>query len=131
MAQQNTTPNDYELAGHGTHVTYTTSSINGQPQFHYKDAVYDLNFSGDQIMAMDGNIGIAVTVTLKRSVDADFTTFTLMLPHINLAGSESHFSALGILTQHHFLASNPNLITGPHESYHAVTLHGTARSVQF
>lgn len=131
METQSLPANLFELHGHGLHITYTATSLGGQPQFHYQDGHTDQNFSGDALRVEHSEIGSLVTVTIQKSVDSDFTTFTLVVPEIHLAGKETHFSTLGIVTLHHFLASNPNLITGPLETYHARDLHGTAQFVEF
>ncbi len=133
MATESTiTPNLYEVSGHGIQVSYMRTSITGEPRFHYQDAQVTLDFAGDEIGTLDGgNLGTFVTVTIKKSIDADFTTFTLIVPQINLAGAEVHFSTVGITTQHHFLASAPNLIKGPLQNYHCIHLLGAASVVEF
>jgi hypothetical protein len=131
MAAQSSTPNLFVLQGNGLQVTYATTSIAGEPTFQFNDGQQDQNFSGDAISVVDSDIGAQVTVTTRKSIDADFTTFTLLVPEIVLTGTEVHFSTIGIITLHHFFASAPNLIKGPHEEYHSYDLQGTASFVMF
>lgn len=132
MADQANTPNLYELSGHGIQVTYSTRSFAGPPQFQYKDSHADLTFSGDEIETQDGGIlGTFITVTIRKSIDSDFTTFTLLLPQIGSAESDVHFSTLGIVTVHHRTLAGPRFIHGPLQQYHAYTLFGTAQTVEF
>jgi hypothetical protein len=46
MARQ---PTLYELSGNGILVTYSTSSLAGQPQFYYQDALQSKQFTGNDI----------------------------------------------------------------------------------
>ena len=43
------TPNMYHLSGHSLHVTYTTTSLDGQPTMSYQDAHQAKSFHGDQL----------------------------------------------------------------------------------
>ena len=131
MANGTAMANLFELTGNGTHLTYSTSSINGQPQLHYHDATYDTNFTGDQIRVVDSEIGQLVSVTLRPSVDAGGTVLTLLLPEITLDGPTTTFQTHAIITTIHRLVVAPSLVKGPHQSYHFVALDGTAKAVDF
>jgi hypothetical protein len=125
------TANLFNLKGDGLTIEYSSSSITGKPQFQYSDGQANQTFTGNEIKVTKSDIGSLVTVTIRKSVDANFTTFTLLLPEIHMDGSETRFSTIGIETLHHFLASAPNLIKGPVETYQTHQLQGTARSVEF
>ena len=101
-------PNEYTLTGDGARITYTTSSINGQPQLRYQlklagpaggdpppGAVSGVKIthqsaehvgavSGDEIEVTPVPIGTLVTVTLSATPDLQKTTLTLLLPAIHL-----------------------------------------------
>ena len=47
------TPNLYQLQGGPIHVTYSTTSIDGQPHFSYQDPHQTLFFKGDDIRVTD------------------------------------------------------------------------------
>lgn len=124
MANQ---PTHYVLSGGGIHVSYFTTSIQGKPLFTYHDAVQLKNFSGDQIKAVETDIGTLVTVVIHITVDAGSTTFTVLLPHVNLPPSNSaSITAEGITTLHKFSILP---LQGQTEFYTVRTLHGTASFV--
>jgi hypothetical protein len=87
MADQ---PNLFELSGNGIHVTYTTTSLQGKPLFNYHDAFQVKNFSGDEIQTAETVLGILVTVFLIRTSDSGSTTFTLLVPSVNLLREHHH-----------------------------------------
>jgi hypothetical protein len=125
-------PNLFELTGEYTQIlTYSTTSITGQPQFYYRDQQREFTFTGDDIRSLDSEIGMMITVTLEV-IDDHTLTLTLLLPQINLGeGNESAFSTLAILTTHVTSIGGPRLIEGPLQTYEVVMLEGTARLVAF
>ena len=123
-------PTLYQLSGGGIHVSYATTSLQGQPQFNYHDAVQAKNFSGSEIQTADSILGTLVTVFLIRTVDAGSTTFTLLIPRINLPPSNvANITTEGITTLHKFTIVGPP--QGQTELYTVRTLHGTAAFVFF
>jgi hypothetical protein len=127
MANQ---PTLYELSGGGIHVTYATSSLQGQPQFNYHDAFQAKNFTGNQIQTADTVLGRLVTVFLVQTVDSGSTTFTLLVPTVNLPPSKvANITTEGITTLHKFAIVKPP--QGQTELYTVHKLHGTARFVEF
>ncbi len=82
-------------------ISYSRTSFTGVPQFSYKDAELDLNFSGDDITRRDTPLGEIVTVTLENlvPVDGPLRTFTLLVPKIRLRRVDQvSFDTLGIET---------------------------------
>jgi hypothetical protein len=71
----------------GILVNSSTSSLAGQPQFFYQDAFQSKQFSGKEIQTVDSVLGRLVTVFLVRTVDTGSTTFTLLVPNVNLPPS--------------------------------------------
>ena len=127
MARQ---PTLYELSGNGILVTYSTSSLAGQPQFYYQDAFQSKQFTGKDIQTVDTVLGKLVTVFLVRTVDAGSTTFTLIVPTVNLPPSNfSNITTEGITTLHKFSIFKPPL--GQTETYTFNQLTGTASFVEF
>jgi hypothetical protein len=126
-------PNLFELAGEYTRITYSTTSITGQPQFHYQDNQRDLTFTGDDIRLLDTDeIGMLVSVTLEVIPDLHTLTLSVLIPQINLKGeTESLLSTLAILTTHLTSIGGPGLVEGPLQTYEVVALEGTARLVDF
>lgn len=126
------TPNLYELAGAKTEVTYSTSSINGQPRFHYKDATRDKNFAGDQIVVKSSVFGKEVTVMLEGLADGPDLRFTLIVPDVNLQDdTEAKIRTFGVLTLSRNTLGGPKLVKGQVQTYKVTGLRGTAKSVLF
>jgi hypothetical protein len=121
MANQ---PTLYELSGNGIHVTYSTTSITGQPLFTYHDALQFKSVSGDAIKAEETGIGTVVTIVLHITTDRGSTTFSLLLPRVNLPASNvANITAEGITTLQRFSVPPPQ---GQTQLYTVHTLHGTA-----
>lgn len=126
-------PNLYHLGGHDLHVTYSRSSLNGQPQFIYQDRTQSKTFRGtDQIETVEvGSLGEIVSVTISQTVDLGSTTFSLLVPFINLLGHTNlPVHTEGITTMHRTSLAPP-LNQGQRETYIVSALHGTASQVQF
>ncbi|MEA2617554.1 MAG: hypothetical protein QOE72_3337 [Chloroflexota bacterium] len=125
------TPNLYQVQGHGVHVTYSTSGFDGKPHFDYQDTNQTLHFEGDQIRSTVSEVGTLVTVTTRPTVDAGSTTFTLVVPQVNLGTMLSApITTIGITTQHRFSVV-PKFNHGQTELYNVVILKGTASAVDF
>jgi hypothetical protein len=129
--QQQAQPNHFVLAGHGTDITYDTSSITGKPLFTYSSGNNQQSFSGDEIRSVESELGTLVTVTIRKTIDTGSTTLTLLVPHVNLVNNESHIKTEAVITAHHFFASNPSLVKGQLETYQTISLHGKASLVDF
>ncbi|SRR5260221_8068773 len=128
MANQ---PNLYELSGGGIHITYSTSGVGGQPHFTYHDALQVKSFTGNQITTLQTSIGTLVTVTIHITVDSGSTTFSVLLPNVNLPTGpfgSANITAEGITTLHKFSIFQ---VQGQTEFYTVVPMQGAARHVLF
>ena len=126
-----TTPDLYLLRGTQLHITYSTTSFDGKPRFSYQDASQTLSFEGDQIRTVITEIGMLVSVTLVTTVDRGSTTFTLVVPTVNLPSSnEAPIYTEGITTIHRFSIA-PKFDQGQTELYTITPLTGTASLVFF
>jgi hypothetical protein len=127
MADQ---PNLFSLTGHGVSLTLALSAIDGKPQLTYHDSVRAQNFSGDEI-TFEENEGLVRTaaVTIVRTLDVGFTSFTVLLPWMNEnAPGPLPVQTLGITTLH---ATSLGRIGRPQlTDYHVLHLHGTASTVE-
>ena len=126
-----THPNLYELSGSGIHITYSTTGVQGQPHFTYHDAIQVKSFIGNQITAVQTSIGLLVTVLIHLTVDAGSTTFSVLLPNVNLPDApfgSANITAEGITTLHRFSIFP---IHGQTEFYTVTAMHGTAKHVIF
>lgn len=133
---KNNPPNLFSLQGVGhkykdVQISYSTSSITGQPLFTYKDLKGTYSFKGDEIRTQKTEIGTMVTVTLESIPDFRVTTLTLLLPAINLDGSAKEFKTIAIRTTSKTTIVGPRLVKGALQSYEVINLKGTADSVVF
>ncbi|MBD9355189.1 hypothetical protein IE877_04740 [Methylomonas sp. EbA] len=133
MADPFTTPlpNQYVLHGGNLKVTYSTTGFDGKPHFTYQDGTHTLNFSGDQIRTVGTEDGTLVSVTILMTVDTGSTSFTVLIPHINLDSTlEASIQTQGISTRHKF-SIIPDLNRGQLDTYKFTKLVGNASVVNF
>ena len=131
MASPFIAPNLYQVSGHNIHVTYSTTGIDGKPHFHYQDPHLSKDFSNTEIRTVATEIGTLVTVTIRMTVDAGSTSFTLLVPTVNMnAGETITIHTEGITTVHRFSIVGP-FNHGQTETYSVTALSGTARNVKF
>ena len=124
-------PTSYTLQGLGVHVSYSTTSFKGEPHFDYHDTHITQSFVGDEIRTEQTEIGTLVTVTLMLTVDRGSTTFSLLLPTVNVGPSKSApITTIGITTRHRF-AIPASLNLGQTELYTVTQLMGTAEDIDF
>jgi hypothetical protein len=127
MALAVTTPNMYHLQGGGIHVTYSTTSLTGKPQFHYQDAHISKTFTDKEIKVENTSIGSLVSVTLSLTIDSGSTSFSVLIPKVNLGGPDKSapIHTDGITTIHR-LSLVPALNLGQLELYTFTAMIGTA-----
>jgi hypothetical protein len=130
MAQK-IVPNQYELEGQGVRVGYSTSSITGKPQLSFKKGRKSLNFTGTEIGVLDTIIGALITVTIASTPDLNSTTFSFVLPSIDLQkeSAKQSFRTIGITTIHKTSIVGP--VKGVQQTYKIIQLRGTAQHVAF
>ncbi len=124
------TPNFYQLHGHHLNVTYSTSGLGGKPSFEYQDAQQTLSFQGDAIHTVEAEMGTLVSVTIHKTIDTGSTSFTLLVPRVNLTGpnQQVHITTEGITTIHRFSVLQ---VRGQTQLYRATQLTGIAETVVF
>lgn len=132
QAVQTVAPDLFVLSGGGLHVSYSTTSIVGAPHFTYQDPHRTLNFSGNQIRTVDvPDLGTVVSVTIMLTVDSGSTTFSVLIPRVQLPGGQSvPIRTEGITTVHRF-SLIPALNNGQRDFYSVTPLAGTASHVAF
>lgn len=127
-------PNLWTLSGGGILVRYSTEPIIfGGTHFSYQDGQQPtLTFSGNDIRTVEvADIGLLVSVTIIRTVDTGSTSFTLLLPRVNIVQqgpvSSAHVSTKGIRTVHAGPFSPPFPFGhGQQDFYSVIDLTGTA-----
>jgi hypothetical protein len=133
MAQQTLVePNLYELAGDGTQITYSTSSIDGSPQLSYTGTKGEHSFSGDEIRTLRSELGTEVSATLEDVADLHVVTVTVLLPEMwvaERAGQEVRTMAI-LTTKEEPLTAEIGM-PAVREQYAVVPVHGEGRRVDF
>jgi hypothetical protein len=131
-AVQFAAPDVYELTGGGISVTYLPTGEGGQAHLTYQDAQRTLNFSGEQIRRVKvQDLGVVVSVTVAPTVDSGSTTFSILIPVVNLPnqrGASTFIASYGITTVHRFSVM-PALNQGQREAYTVVPMTGNASLV--
>jgi hypothetical protein len=132
MANGPIAPNLYVVSGSGVHVTYSTESFGGGPQFTYQDATVSRTFSGGEIRTEQTELGTLVSVTLSLTPDFGSTAFTLVVPKVNLstASSSVPIHTFGVTTLHRTSIIGP-IGLGQTETYTVKKLAGHAEIVRF
>ena len=125
-----TTPNLYELKGDKLKVTYATTSFTGQPTFTLQQGRKTLTFDKKQIQTTRLPIGSLVTVTVETLPDVKTTTFSLVLPDVNMQDSTKvSIKTIGITTTAKTSIGGPKTVKGAIQTYKVANLSGSARIV--
>jgi len=101
------------------------------PNLHYHQGAVVKDFAGNQIRVAEvPDVGTLVSVTIQLMVDSGSTTFTMLLPRVNLAAPPALPAAVpvttdGVTTLHRF-STVLALQHGQQESYTVTPLQGTA-----
>ncbi len=126
-------PNHYQLSGGGLTISYFPLGRGpigpaGATALVYQDAHQTLPFTKEQVRTDSvGDLGTLLSVTLTKSVDIGFTSFTLLLPAVQLPdqlGASAHICTEGITTTHRAFAGLIGHAQA--QSYSTTHLHGTA-----
>lgn len=125
-------PNLFVLSGHHLHITYSTSGFDGLAHLQYQDTMRSIDARGDEIEAVQTEAGMVVSITIARTVDAGSTSFSLLVPRVNLVSASSSWPVrtFGITTIHRF-SIVPSLDRGQLDSSTITELHGSAQLVEF
>ncbi len=122
-------PNLYTLRSHNLQITYATTGLEGKPHLQYNDGNLILQFSGSDVRTTHTPIGTLVTVTLKKSIDAGATSFSLLVPVINLDRANHVPVRTFCITTIHRFSLIPILNHGQAENYQVTELTGSAAVV--
>jgi len=124
-------PNIYHLRGAQLSITYSTGTLGSIARFEYQDATQTLIFPENEIRTATSEIGTLVTVTIRKTVDSGSTSFTLLVPTVNLEQTnQATISTVGITTLHRF-SLVPSFNRGQTELYTVTALTGTAEAINF
>jgi hypothetical protein len=128
-----TSPNQYHLHGGGISVAYYPDGFGpareGRGLLHlvYQDAFRSLAFYGDEVRSVEvPDLGTVVSVTIAETVDTGYTSFSLLVPDVDLPTDQSSvfINTEGITTVHGVFFG---LIGHPQsETYTGTPVNGTA-----
>jgi hypothetical protein len=123
--------NVYQVSNAQLHVSYATGGLGSKPGLVYQDAFQTLQFDKPQLRIVATEFGQLVTVTLRKTVDTGSTTFTLVIPQVEVEGNQSiPIETLGITTIHRF-SPIPAFNRGQRETYTVAELRGSAAAIPF
>jgi hypothetical protein len=128
-----TAPNVFQLQGGSIRVTYSNGSGGSKLHLSYQDAVESLDFEGTQVQVTDTPIGTLVTVVIRRTVDTGGTSFSVLIPVVNLPSGPDQSASVqteGITTVHRFSVV-AMFNRGQTETYQVTPLSGTAEFIPF
>jgi hypothetical protein len=114
-------------------ISFSSSSITGQPLLSYADAELELSFRGDEISRVRTPLGDVVTVTLEDVPDAFLRTLTVTQPPIRVTdGDEVEFETFAVeaIDRSGAFVPAPGP-TGVLVTYRLHQLHGSAQHVEF
>lgn len=123
--------NLFDLRGGGVTVNYAASSLDGRPRLTYRSMGQTRSFVGDEITAAETAIGTLVTVQLAATPDLSTTTFTVVIPQVNIESGSVNVRTQGITTVERTSIGGPALVRGQVQSNRVVTLTGSAQAVDF
>lgn len=119
-------PTQFNLRGKDIQVSFSTTSITGQPLMQYRDRQRQVSARGDEIRRVDVGIGTLVTIELQsNAADAGGILFSVLIPNAQLVGGDRRvrIQTLGITTR------TPGFVvpsTRQFETYSEVHLTGDA-----
>jgi hypothetical protein len=135
-------PNLYKLsnsqyAGDGKlNVSYLTHSgpatqqfPQGPPRFTYDDGNQTLSFAGTEVDVAQTELGTIVSVVIRRTIDLGSTTFSLLVPRVNLVPGQPAAIQTDGITANHKLPLAPGLGQGQQDEFSVTPLQGTASDV--
>jgi hypothetical protein len=123
--------NMYQLSGGGRHIMVALTGIDGKPHLSYQDEHDTLTFEGDEIRQLEGDLGLVVSVSIRRTVDMGSTSFSVLLPRVNVSGGQTvPIWTEGVTTVHRFSLA-PAFDHGQLDTYKVTRLHGAASQVAF
>ena len=131
MTTQTVTPNLFQFSGPHLHVTYTTSSLDGKPTMTYQDAHEGKSFRGDEIRAVECDLGMLISVTLRMTIDSGSTSLSVFIPRMRINQGEHAAVHTDCVTTVHRFSILPGLMHGQLDTYNVTALHGTAQFVVF
>ena len=101
VAPQQVPPNLYNLRNRRISVSFSATSISGDPLLHFKDREHEVSLRGDDIRQEETELGTLVTFTLEPDADAGALLFTLIIPRavLRTPGAPVNIVTQGLYTR--------------------------------
>lgn len=121
--------NTFTLRNRRISVTFSATSITGQPLLQFKDRQHEVSLRGDELRLVETEIGTLVTFTLEPDADAGGLLFTLVVPRVVLASSvaEQTVATQGFYTRSRLIPRLPASVQL--QTYDVEELRGSASFV--
>jgi hypothetical protein len=122
-------PNHFVLNGGNLLIRLSLGGIDGEPHLQYQDSHHAMEFSGDEIYLESTSLGQLATVTTMSTKDIGHTSFTLVIPAVDVSAGPQTVATMGLITMHRTRPSS--VARGQLRTYHMTELRGSARHVDF
>lgn len=132
-----TTPDRYDLHGKQISISYIPEAVigpvptDGPVRFVYQDDLQTLKFIGADIRTVDvPDLGTVVSVTIGKTIDTGYTSFSVLIPRVTLTpqlGLSAAVSTVGVTTEHRELLAFGHPQT---QTYSTTRLRGTAAKLR-
>jgi hypothetical protein len=123
--------NVFSLHGGLLQVAYSTGELGSKAGLSYHDGSRQAEFTEDQLRQVSTDLGEEVSVTLLATPDLGSTTFTLIVPRVQLDLNQSaDVDTVGMTAVHRF-SIIPSLLHGQLDQYRVTRLRGTASLAPF
>ncbi len=122
-------PNQFVLNGGNLLIRLSLSGVDGKPHLQYQDSHHAMEFSGAEIYLETTSLGQLATVTTMSTKDIGHTSFTLVIPAVDVSEGPQTVATMGLITMHR---TRPNGVSrGQLRTFHMTELRGSARHVEF
>jgi len=119
--------NFYVLSDEDMSIRYFSGDADSPPSLSFENALYDKQYTGEEVEITETSLGSVVTVYVDANPDLNVLTFSLLVPDVNIENSEKEsVTTIGIMTNSLTSIGGPDLVDGQIDFYEAHTLVGTA-----
>jgi hypothetical protein len=119
--------NLYVLSDEDMAIRYFSGDADSPPTLSFENALYDKQYTGEEVEVTETSLGSVVTVYVDANPDLNVLTFSLLVPDVNIKNSEEEsVTTIGIMTNSLTSIGGPDLVDGQIDFYEAHTLVGTA-----
>ena len=122
-------PNQFVLNGANLKVRFALDSAEGEPHLRYQDSNQIMDFFGEQIFLESTAVGVLATVTTLDTEGIGHSTFSLIIPAVDVSAGPQTVATIGMTTLHR---TRPSSMTrGQQRTFHITELRGSARHLDF